>query len=361
MTETLATYFDGQSARNRTVHIREDGTSITFSGPDTLPTIWSIKGLHAIDAPAQGQLYRVTHDDMPGARLIIKDAAFIKLLVSRSTHLKGGYSASDIWNIVGWTGGGLALCAALTYLAMWVLPDPIAHMLPDSWRDRTGKSMEANLVAGSSRCSTPKGDQALAKIVARLADGTPSLPPVSIHIYDMKLLNAFAVTGGKIIVLRELLDKTDTPEELTGVLAHEMGHVAHLHPEAQMVRLSGMEVLNSLFTGTGGGNTSTNVAVLATVLRSSRAAEAEADQFANDALIHASIDPHGLKSFFEKILALESKLGTDLGPLNAIGPIFSTHPGTAERIKEIKLLPSGISAQPVLAPDEWQALKKICG
>jgi beta-barrel assembly-enhancing protease len=361
MIETLATYFDGQSARNRTVHVRQSETELTFSGPETVAIVWSIKGLHPIDAPTEGQPYRLSHDEKPGARLIIRDQAFIDGLVNRSKHLKGGYSGRDIGNIIGWTAGGLALCGALTYLAMWVLPDPIAHMLPQSWRDRTGTEMETSLAGGAKRCSTPEGEHALGAIVAALAESTPTLPPVSIHVYDMSMVNAFAVTGGKIVVTKGLLDKADKAEELTGVLAHEMGHVWHFHPEAQMVRLGGMEVLGSIMTGTNGGNTTTNVAMLATVLRSSRAAEAEADQFANEALIKAKIDPQGLRTFFEKIMKIEKEHSTDSAVLGEIGSIFSTHPGTEERIKEIKLLPVGVAAKPVLTDQEWQALKKICG
>jgi beta-barrel assembly-enhancing protease len=97
------------------------------------------------------------------------------------------------------------------------------------------------------------------------------------------------------------------------------------------------------------------------VLRSSRAAEAEADQFANEALIKAKIDPQGLRTFFEKIMKIEKEHSTDSAVLGEIGSIFSTHPGTEERIKEIKLLPVGVAAKPVLTDQEWQALKKICG
>ncbi len=361
MIETLATYFDGQSARNRTVHVRDDGDQLTFSGPETPVTRWSIRGLHPIDAPTKGQPYRLTHDDKPGARLIISDQSFIQNLIGHSNHLRGGYSVRDVANIVGWTAGGLAFCAALTYLAMWVLPDPIAHMLPQTWREKTGTEMETALAGGAKRCSTPAGEHALGTIVAALAEGTPSLPAVSIHVYDMPLVNAFAVSGGKIVVTRGLLDKADTAEELTGVLAHEMGHVWHFHPEAQMVRLGGMEVLGSIFTGTNGGNMTTNLAMLATVLRSSRAAEAEADQFANEALIKAKIDPQGLKSFFEKIMKMEKEHGTDSAVLGEIGSIFATHPGTEERIKDIQLLPPGVVSKPVLTDQEWQALKKMCG
>ncbi|KAH2840384.1 hypothetical protein KXW36_001407, partial [Aspergillus fumigatus] len=39
--------------------------------------------------------------------------------------------------------------------------------------------------------------------------------------------NAFALPGGKVFVLQGLLDKAESPDELAGILAHELGHLKH--------------------------------------------------------------------------------------------------------------------------------------
>ena len=355
-----AKYFDGETARDRDVIVWEDATNLMFSGAEILPMTWSIKGLHAIDAPTAGQPYRLTHEDKPGARLVIRDDAFIKTLVSRSSHLKGGYSGRDIAHIFGWTIGGLAAVAVTGYIAMVLLPDRVAQILPDSWRNRVGHQMETSVVEGARICHTKAGDSALSALIANLAEGTPDLPAIGVHVYDLPVLNAFAVAGGNIIMTRELIETADAPDEVAGVLAHEIGHVAHKHPEAQLVRLTGMQVLASVFTGSNGGDMTTNIAFLATILRFSRAAENEADAYAQQTMANAKIDPEGLKHFFQKIIKLEGDQKKKSGPLSALGGIFATHPGTEERINEIKPLPTGIVAKPALSPEQWLALKDIC-
>jgi Zn-dependent protease with chaperone function len=356
-----AVYYDGQSARDRQVTVTEDGTSLTFSGVDTPETLWTITGLHPVDPPSPGQPYRLTHDDKPGARLIIRDESFVNGLVAKSSHLKGGYSKRDVSHIFGWTFGGLAAVGISAYLFMSYLPQHVAPLLSTELRNRLGKHIESTVVARSRVCSTAAGDAAMGALIANLAEGTPDLPPIAVHVYDVPILNAFAVPGGSIIMTRELIAKADAPDEVAGVLAHEIGHVAYLHPEAQLVRLSGMEVLGSVFTGSNGGNLTTNVAFLATLLRYSRSAEKEADSYARDALTKAAIDPEGLKRFFEKIMKIEGEHEIKSGPLAALGSLFATHPGTDERIKEIKPLPAGVVAKPALTDEQWKALKSICG
>ncbi len=356
-----AIYFDGQTARDRTVSVQEDGVNITFSGDETPVMVWTISGLHAVDPPSPGQPYRLTHVDKPGARLIIRDESFISLLVARSSHLKGGYSKRDISHVFGWIIGGLAVVAALGYIAVALLPERVAQVMPESWRNRVGKQMEMSLVENARACHSPAGDAALGAMIGALAEGSPDLPPISVHVYDIPILNAFAVSGGNIILTRQLVETADAPDEVAGVLAHEIGHVFHRHPEAQLVRMKGVQILASVFTGSNGGDTLTSIASVAALLQYSRKAESEADAYARETLTKASIDPVGLKHFFEKIVKLEGESKKSSGTLTVLGNLFDTHPGTAERMKEIMPLPPGVMPQPSLTDEQWKALKSICG
>ncbi len=356
-----ATYYDGKSAGDNPVTVVFDGAAIAISGPNTGKIIWPVGGLHAIDPPALGHVFRLTHDGWPGARLILRDEAFIVSLVERAPQLKGGISFGDVSKIIGWIVGGLALAGLATWALIYLMPDQLAQVMPNSWRIRTGNEIEAAMAAGAKRCDSKAGQEALGALIADLAEGTPDLPPVSVHIYDIPVMNAFAVSGGNIIVTRKLLDQADSPEELAGVLAHEIGHVYYRHPEAQMIRLTGLQVLTSLITGSNGGNTATNAALMAALLQHSRSMEAQADEYARMALNNASIDPQGFKSFFEKILGIEKKRADSAGPFAALGNILSDHPGTEDRLKLIEPLPPGKIAKPPMSAEQWQALKKICG
>ena len=151
-----AVYFDGETARDRAVNLRRVDNDLEFVGADTPLTRWSIKGLHPIDPPTPGQPFRITHDHKPGARLVIRDESFIKELIGQNKHLAGGYGWHHIGQVLGWTVAGLAGAAALTYVALTVLPHQVAKLLPDSWRNRVGEQVLHSVVGTAKRCqSTP--------------------------------------------------------------------------------------------------------------------------------------------------------------------------------------------------------------
>lgn len=359
-----AIYFDGETARDRPVRLTRMGGNLQIEEDSLPPTSWSIGGLHAIDTPAPGQPFRLTHVSKPGARLVIRDEAFVKDLLAQNKALHGGYGWRHVGQVLGWTAGGIGALMLAGYIALSVLPQQVANLLPQSWRTKAGEQFVQSLVGDSNRCDTPAGRSAMAAMVGTLAEGRPDMPPISVEVYNLPIVNAFAVPGGRIIMTRELLKTADEPSEIAGVLAHELGHVALKHPEAQMVRVAGLEVLMGALGG--GSSTMKNAAGLAALLRYSREAESEADAYARETLVAASVDPIGFKHFFEKIQKLEggsnanSKDGKQ-SSLSKIGNLFSTHPGTEERIQKIEPLPAGKTPVPVLDAAEWAALKSICG
>ena len=249
--------------------------------------------------------------------------------------------------------------AGLIYLTLSFAPQKLAVLLPDEWSQRVGDQMEASLVERAKICQTPAGNKAIAAMLTSLAEGSPDMPPLRIRIYDIPIVNAFALPGGRIVLTRGLLKSAATSGEVAGVLAHEIGHVAYHHPEAQLVRIAGVQVLLSVATGTSGGNNVSSLAGLAAILKSSRDAEREADSYAVAILSAARIDPLGLKHFFEKIMAEEGKPSG--GTLSRLGTAFSTHPVTSERIELIQLLPAGTPLKPPISEDQWKDLKAICG
>jgi Zn-dependent protease with chaperone function len=364
MMDIDAVFFDGETARDNAVRVRHVGSNLEFLG-DTVPlTRWSIAGLHPIDPPTPGQPFRITHASKPGARLIVKDQTFIDRLVAQNSALKGGYTFKHWGQVFGWTAAGLAGLAGLAYIFMTVLPHYVAGMLPKSLRDSAGEQVVKALTDGSRLCQGQGSQESVSALVQSLSESGVDLPPVGIEIYDMSLVNAFATPGGRIILTRGLIDAADDANEVVGVLAHEYGHVFHLHPEAQMVRISGMQFLLSAVSGGSGGDLISSAAGLAALLRYSREAEREADGFARDVLTKSAIDPTGFRHFFEKIKKIGGEKdvaeGETKSALDRIGDVFSTHPGTEERIKEIQPLPKGVTPRVVMTDVQWKALKDAC-
>ena len=352
--DAQAVFFDGEVAADRDVTVRLGQDGVAFSGLGVTPRSWAYSAMTAVDPPQAGHALRLSNPSQPGARLVIRDDAFVAALVAVAPHLRGGFNPRQAMKITVWTGGGVAAVAIAAYLTMQFLPQRIAFLLPDTWRDRVGAQIEASLTEGAAQCRSLPGDAALSAMAARLAGGDGA----TIRVYDIPVMNAFAMPGGRIVVTRALIEKAEAPEEVAGVLAHEMGHVAHRHSEAQLVRATGLQVFLSLATG-GGNDNITSFAGLAAILRYSRAAEREADDYALSVLRTARIDPLGLKHFFERVRDEDGKPST--GVFGKIGSVLATHPGTDDRISRIKPLPGGITPRPVLTEAQWQALRKICG
>jgi predicted Zn-dependent protease len=230
-------------------------------------------------------------------------------------------------------------------------------MMPEEWRERLGRQAEETFLGRFSECRSPQGVRMLAVIGSRLyAADTDNAPDFSVRVYNLPMINAFALPGGRIVLSGKLIEAAKSPEEVAGVLAHELGHVSHRDPEAAIVRITGIQVLISLATGSDGGNVLSNLAGLATLLRYTRSAEVAADSYAIELLNKARIDPLGLKRFFESIRRLEEAARIRIGPL---GGMLATHPATEERIARIKPLATG-PALPVMSQQEWQALKTVC-
>lgn len=145
-------------------------------------------------------------------------------------------------------------------------------------------------------------------------------------VAEQPAINAFAAPGGVVVVFSGLIEKVRRPEELAGVLAHEIGHAELRHSLRLMVKNLGLRALTSALLGDLSGVLADATAGL-TELSFSRDAEHQADDFAIDRLLRAGIDPAGLVSFFE-LLGREAKTSR---------PVFlSTHPDTAERIARLR-------------------------
>lgn len=355
MDQTRARYFDGKTAVERAVTVQLDLHGLTISGPSLSTVRWPLPRLRASDRPITGMPFRLTSETDPDARLVLANDAFTAQLLTLAPQLKGGLTHQRMKRFATVFAIALVSVALLGYLTIVLAPRLIAFSMPDSWRNALGAQIESTFTEGMKVCNQPAGRAALDRLAARLRDGNPDLPPFTLTVYETPVVNAFALPGGHIAVFSNLIATADNPEELAGVVTHEIGHVANRHSEAQLVRAVGMQLLLSLASGGSGGNHFGELASVLTILQYSRDAEREADDYAQGTMTKARIDPLGLKHFFEKI----QKLDGDSNVMGDLGNMLSTHPLTQERIDAIKPLDG--PSRPVLNSEDWTALRKICG
>ena len=134
----------------------------------------------------------------------------------------------------------------------------------------------------------------------------------------------------------------DSPEEVLGVLAHELSHVTEQHGMRGIVQGLGLYAIVSTFFGDVSGLAAilVNNAPFLLSQKFSRDHEREADEQGFRYLEAAKLNPRGMISFFEKMRREEEKLRDKLPGGEALDALsfLSTHPATTERTERLEKL-----------------------
>lgn len=159
------------------------------------------------------------------------------------------------------------------------------------------------------------------------------------HVVDMEEPNAFALPGGYIYVARGLLALTNDEDELAGVLAHEIGHVAAKHAVRRVSRAAPLGIVTGLGAAVTGivsptlGSVVGGVGGLAGALvlaPYSRAQEEEADRVGQEMAARAGWDPAGIS---RSLHALEREEALHGDAPRAMS-FFATHPPLPRRVAD---------------------------
>lgn len=124
---------------------------------------------------------------------------------------------------------------------------------------------------------------------------------IKVHIIRNGEVNAFALPDNNMVIYSGLIDYAKSPEEVAGVVAHEIGHMEKNHVMKKLLKEVGLAML---FTMAGGDASFEIMKETARLLSSSafdRDQEREADQFATEAMAKASIDPEHLANFLFRV------------------------------------------------------------
>lgn len=354
-----ARYSDGLSAvaHEATVRLGVMGLEIYVPGAAGGVVKWPYASLRA-GQPIGRRLQPVviTSGGQERATLYVDDAALLRRLgevvpALTARHVRLRKAAPWIIAV-----GAAALVALIVWGLQLSPARTIAGMLPERARQAIGKQTIESMTHDRQLCVAPDGKVALEHLTQRLLTGAPGAPQFRLVVIDWGLVNAFATAGSQIVLTRGLIAGAQSPDEVAGVLAHEMGHGIELHPESAIVRAIGLTAAVELILGGGG---LTNIGLTLAQLSYSREAEREADAQAIAILRGARISQRGLLDFLDRA-EKRRKEKTD-GLSKSIGDIgvLRTHPVTAERKRMIEESPT-YAATPALDAAEWQALQAIC-
>jgi len=352
--EPRAILYDGVSARRRAVLVRFEPEGLALVENGEVAAAWPYPTIRRREG--EPGLLRLSSTQAPElARLELRDEALAAEVTRRCSGLEAlrrSRRAADL-RIVGWS---LAAAASIVATAVFLVPlaaGRLVPLVPVSLEQRLGEAVDANIRAlfGGGICDTREGSAALAALTAKLAAGADLPVPASVAVLSSPVPNALALPGGRIYLFDGLLQKAESADEAAGVLAHELGHVAHRDGLRKLIQAGGSSFLLGLLFGdvTGGG---TLVLLGRTLLDSShsRQAETAADDFAAEVMARRgrSLQPMG---------NLLTRLGAgDPGRFS----FLRSHPVTSERVARLEARSPGREEEPLLTPAEWAALKGIC-
>ena len=200
----------------------------------------------------------------------------------------------------------------------------LASKVPIEQEVRLGEATFASLRPSLRLIENGGMHEAVQELGARLtAESTYSY---HFHVALNPTINAFALPGGIIVVHTGLIAATDRPEELAGVLAHEIQHVEQRHSLRGALKELGLRGLWAFVTGDVGSTIAGQAALELTSKKFSRDDESDADAGAFEMLVEQNIDPNGMAEFFTT-MSEESQA--------ELPEFLSTHPANAERQRRL--------------------------
>ena len=352
-------FYDGESAVAHEVVVRCSTTVVVVSAGSNVLATWSYGDLLSPDPLVAGKRARVSHTTAPYARLVVENPAFSQCILNRAPQLSSGaHRLRGLKVVLGCmlmavsvVGGG--------YLFLTYAPGTFAKMIPDSWRYNLGEQVKQVLVHGKDACTNENGVAALAAMAKRLSVREKNPDQFKIYVYDLSIVNAFALPGGSIVISRQLIEAASGADGVAGVLAHEMGHVIERDSEAQLIRSLGISFLQQVLLGGGTvGDSVGGIAGVLTLLRYTREAERRADGHAARIMEESGVNPTGLIDFFAFMQDKYENSSED-GEKKEFWTLFNSHPGVDERIEKLKQADKW-PATPVLTDAQWVALQGIC-
>jgi Zn-dependent protease with chaperone function len=355
--EWPAAYLDGRTAARRTatVWLEPGGIEVVVDGGERFrwpyAEIRQTQGFHAADP------VRLQHGDGIGPSIVVPDARFLPHL----RELAGGEGRRFRRGGAGWTrktfAAAVGAIAVGAVLYVWGIPlaaRAVAPLVPVAWEERMGAAVAQRIAPPSRRCRGAEGQRALEALLARLTAAEPSPYRFRIAVIDDPTLNAYAAPGGHVVLLRGLLERARTPDELAGVMAHEIQHVVRRHGTRTLIERASTGLLVAALAGDVSGFAAF-AAETVSALTYSRQHEDEADVEGARLLRAAGIDARGLVAFFEHAMADEARLPKAIG-------YVSTHPHPADRLARLRSLVSApaVPLAPAMSDAAWADVRGMC-
>ncbi len=201
------------------------------------------------------------------------------------------------------------ICAIGVWKSFHYAVPHIAQLAPDGIDKGLGEGIAKQIEKRWSVCTDPRAQEVLQEMLDTLTEGEDLRYPPRIRWIREKQINAFALPGGEIFLLDGLVQKSESPEEVLGVLAHELGHSEKRHGLQQLIRSIGTFAMIDLFFGFGvegvelveDWETLENITSVFSLMSYGREMEADADRYGAELMKRHLIDLGGVEDFFDQL------------------------------------------------------------
>ena len=351
----FARYGDGRAAVMRQAQCEIGADAITFRVGETT-YVWPYADL----ARADDGNGRIVLKRMPetGERLMFEAEAKQELKAAAPklfTDSAQGVERPRV--VIG------AVAAAWTLAAVFLVgiplgARPIANIMPAPYRTQIADISWSQVDSFTNYCDdSDEAARILNDMAHRImtASDVPQRDDIWITIVDAPFPNAFALPDDSIIVTDDLIQLAGHPDELTGVLAHEIAHIERNHVMTNVIRQMGAGIFfDVVFGGAGAGQAIAVASVNLAGLRYSRGDEEEADARGLDYLDAAGIDTGGLARMFDRFRDVAETEGEEIPTL------LSSHPATPARAAAARAR-SRQGLQRSLSDRDWRIVRQACG
>jgi Zn-dependent protease with chaperone function len=347
-------FYDGASSHRHQVQLAlKDRLEISENG--TTLAIWPFADIRRAEGAAG--ILRLSCLTAPSlARLEVRDAAPAAALSLRCPQLnENAAGGRGVAAIVGWSLAAAISIVAMIWFGLPFAADRIAPLVPNTLERRIGDAAEGQIsvIFGAKKCSgNAAGRAAFFKLMRKLSTAAGIDTPVRADVLDTPVPNAFALPGGKVYLFSGLLAKAENPDEIAGVLAHELGHVSHRDNTRNMIYSGGTSFLVGLLFGDVTGSGALVFASRSLFTASyTREAEQGADDFSIDVMHRLGRPTKPMGELIFRVTG--NQADTTLS-------ILANHPLTEDRLKHLSDEDRPASGPPLLTDKEWTALKAVC-
>jgi Zn-dependent protease with chaperone function len=367
-TQGQGIYFDGVTGVPQSVTLTLEEKAIAIESPDGVPLAhWDYSAIR--HWPSRRERLRLGLADSPlTARLEVLDPACADVIKSR---LGFGIPHEELnerrrrHRVVQWTIAAVVAVVVIGVAGMPAFARLLLPLIPRSAEVRMG--LEAHLEekrsfdeknerfeCGDAGQAERAGKAVFLQMFRRLEQAAAL--PILLRPYVIRTdeINASAFPGGYVHVNMGLINEVKSPDELGGVIGHEIGHVARRDEVRSALHSAGLSFLFGMVLGDLIGSTGVTLAALKLLdNKHTRAQEAAADAFGVELMRKLGADPHALATPFETWEKQPQGRHREM-------LLLRDHPTDDARIKAIRSTPAVANPKPLLTPQEWQTLKQVC-